>query len=200
MITIIDYGMGNLRSAQKAFEFIGFDAQITGSKNTIAAAEKIVLPGVGAFADAMMQLNSSGISEIIKQKTADGTPFLGICLGMQLLFDKSYEGGEFEGLGLIKGEVKRFNVPKEYKVPHMGWNNLKINKNPLFDGLSGDIYTYFVHSYHAAAAEADAVIATSEYGIEFTAAVCRDNIFATQFHPEKSGDTGLKMLKNFAKL
>ena len=200
MITIIDYGMGNLRSAQKAFEFIGFEAQITDDKNEILKAEKIVLPGVGAFADAMERLNTSGISQIIKQKAAEGTLFLGICLGMQLIFDKSYESGEFEGLGLIKGEIKRFDLPKEYKVPHIGWNQLKIEDNPLFTGLDEDIYTYFVHSYHAVSAENDVVIATSDYGIEFTAAVNKGNIYATQFHPEKSGNTGLKMLKNFANL
>jgi len=200
MITIIDYGMGNLRSAQKAFEFIGYKAQITDDKNVIAAAKKIVLPGVGAFQDAMDRLNSSGIGEVIKQKVAGGTPFLGICLGMQLIFDKSYEGGEFEGLGLIKGEIKRFDIPKKYKVPHMGWNKLNIEANPLFAGLSGDIYTYFVHSFHAVTDDVDAVIATSDYGIRFTAAVNKGNVYATQFHPEKSGDTGLKMLENFAKL
>lgn len=200
MITIIDYGMGNLRSAQKAFEFIGYEAQISDDIDIITASEKIVLPGVGAFSDAMEKLNSSGISEIIKQKTSSGTPFLGICLGMQLVFDKSYEGGEFQGLGLIKGEIKRFDIPKGYKVPHIGWNKLKMKDNPLFKGLCGDIYTYFVHSFHAVTEDNDAVIATCDYGVEFTAAVNKDNIFATQFHPEKSGDSGLKMLENFAKL
>ena len=200
MITIIDYGMGNLRSAQKAFEFIGFDAEITEDKDKIFKAKKIVLPGVGAFADAMERLNESGISEIIKQKTADGTPFLGICLGMQLIFDKSYEGGELQGLGLIKGEIKRFDLPNEYKVPHIGWNKLNMKDNPLFNGISGDVYTYFVHSFHAVTDDTDAVIATSDYGEDFTAAVNKGNIYATQFHPEKSGDTGLKMLENFAKL
>lgn len=200
MITIIDYGMGNLRSAQKAFEFLGFEAQISDHIATINAAEKIVLPGVGAFADAMERLNLSGISEIIKQKVSAGTPFLGICLGMQLIFDKSYEGGEFPGLGLIQGEIKRFDIPKEYKVPHIGWNKLKIKDNPLFDGLNDDAYTYFVHSFYAETNDRDAVIATSDYGIEFTAAVNKGNIYATQFHPEKSGDSGLKILANFAKL
>ena len=200
MITIIDYGMGNLRSAQKAFEFLGFEAEITDNKTAILAAEKIVLPGVGAFADAMSNLNSSGISQVIKQKAADGTPFLGICLGMQLVFDVSYEGGEFEGLGLIKGEIKRFDLPAEYKVPHIGWNKLSTTDNILFSGIDEDIYTYFVHSYHAVTNKNDVVIATSNYGTEFTAAVNKDNIFATQFHPEKSGDKGLKMLRNFAKI
>ena len=200
MITIIDYGMGNLRSAQKAFEFIGYDAIITDNIDEIRKAEKIVLPGVGAFADAMERLNKTGISEIIKQKIAEGTPFLGICLGMQLIFDKSYEGGEFEGLGLIQGEIKRFELPKEYKVPHIGWNKLKMQNNPLFAGLTGEVYTYFVHSFHAVTNDNDAVIAASDYGMEFTAAVCKDNVYATQFHPEKSGNSGLKMLENFAKL
>lgn len=200
MITIIDYGMGNLRSAQKAFEFLGFEAQISDDIATINAAEKIVLPGVGAFADATERLNLSGISEIIKQKVSAGTPFLGICLGMQLIFDKSYEGGEFPGLGLLQGEIKRFDIPKEYKVPHIGWNKLKIKDNPLFDGLNDDAYTYFVHSFYAETNDRDAVIAISDYGIEFTAAVNKGNIYATQFHPEKSGDSGLKILANFAKL
>lgn len=200
MITIIDYGMGNLRSAQKAFEFLGFEAQITDDIAIINTAEKIVLPGVGAFSDAMERLNLSGISEIIKQKVSAGTPFLGICLGMQLIFDKSYEGGEFSGLGLIQGEIKRFDIAKEFKVPHMGWNKLKIKDTPLFNGLDDNTYTYFVHSFYAETNDKEAVIATSDYGIEFTAAVNKGNIFATQFHPEKSRDSGLKMLENFAKL
>jgi len=200
MITIIDYGMGNLRSAQKAFEFLGFEAEITDNKNTILAAEKIVLPGVGAFADAMKNLNSSGISAVIKKKVDDGTPFLGICLGMQLVFDISYEGGEFEGLGLINGEIKRFDIPSEFKVPHIGWNKLNTKDSILFSGIEGDIYTYFVHSYHAVTQKSDVIIATSNYGTEFTAAVNKDNIFATQFHPEKSGSKGLQMLQNFAKI
>ncbi len=200
MITIIDYGMGNLRSAQKAFEFLGFDTCISSSKEEILKANKIVLPGVGAFADAMERLNTTGIGKTIINKANEGTPFLGICLGMQLVFDISYEGGQFEGLGLINGQVKRFDLPKEYKVPHIGWNKLKIMNNPLFKGLSNDIYTYFVHSYHVVAGDQDTVIATSEYGIDFTAAVNKNNIYATQFHPEKSGEAGLKMLENFAKL
>lgn len=200
MITIIDYGMGNLRSAQKAFEFIGYKAEITDRLSDIQKAEKIVLPGVGAFADAMDRLNTSGISKVIKQKVADGTPFLGICLGMQLIFDKSYENGEFEGLGLIPGEVVRFDLPKEYKVPQIGWNKLNIKESGLFNDIKGDIYTYFVHSYYAQPKDANDIIATSNYGIEFTAAVSKNNVYATQYHPEKSGTPGLKMLDNFAKL
>lgn len=199
MITIIDYGMGNLRSAQKAFEFIGYETQITDDIDIISNAKKLVLPGVGAFADAMKRLDTSGISEVIKQKVAEGTPFLGICLGMQLIFDKSYEGGEFHGLGLIQGEIKRFNISNQYKVPHIGWNKLKIESNPLFKDLEDDIYTYFVHSFHAITNDKEAVIATSDYGIEFTAAINKGNVYATQFHPEKSGKPGLKMLENFAK-
>jgi len=200
MITIIDYGMGNLRSAQKAFEFIGFEAEVTDRKSDIEKASKIVLPGVGAFADAMEKLNTSGISKIIKDKVTDGIPFLGICLGMQLVFDVSYENGEFEGLGLIEGEIVKFNLPKEYKVPHIGWNKLKVNNNILFKDISGDIYTYFVHSYYAKPKNRNEVIATSNYGIDFTAAICKSNLYATQYHPEKSGSSGLKMLENFAKL
>ena len=200
MITIIDYGMGNLRSAQKAFEFIGFEAEITDRKSDIEKASKIVLPGVGAFADAMERLNTSGISNVIKDKVMDGIPFLGICLGMQLVFDVSYENGEFEGLGLIEGEIVKFNLPKEYKVPHIGWNKLNVNNNILFKDISGDIYTYFVHSYYAKPKNRNEVIATSNYGIDFTAAICKSNLYATQYHPEKSGSSGLKMLENFAKL
>ncbi|MEX1377103.1 MAG: imidazole glycerol phosphate synthase subunit HisH [Eubacteriales bacterium] len=200
MITIIDYGMGNLRSAQKAFEFMGYEAEITDRIADIQEANKIVLPGVGAFADAMERLNTSGISKVIKEKVADGTPFLGICLGMQLVFDVSYENGEFEGLGLIGGEIVRFDLPKEYKVPQIGWNKLNIKDNILFKDIKGDIYTYFVHSYYANPKNPSDIIATSNYGIEFTAVVNKDNVFATQFHPEKSGDSGLKMLDNFAKL
>ena len=200
MITIIDYGMGNLRSAQKAFEFIGFEAEVTDRKSDIEKASKIVLPGVGAFADAMEKLNTSGISKIIKDKVTDGIPFLGICLGMQLVFDVSYENGEFEGLGLIEGEIVKFNLPKEYKVPHIGWNKLNVNNNILFKDISGDIYTYFVHSYYAKPKNRNEVIATSNYGIDFTAAICKSNLYATQYHPEKSGNSGLKMLENFAKL
>ncbi len=200
MITIIDYGMGNLRSAQKAFEFIGFEAEITDKKADILKADKIVLPGVGAFADAMKRLNGHGISKIIKSKVNDGTPFLGICLGMQLIFDASYENGEFEGLGLIQGKVVKFDLPKEYKVPHIGWNKLNATDNFLFRDIKNEKYTYFVHSYYAVPDDKNTVIATSDYGIEFTAAVNKENVYATQFHPEKSGDTGLKMLKNFAEL
>lgn len=200
MITIIDYGMGNLRSAQKAFEFIGFEAEITDKKADILKADKIVLPGVGAFADAMERLNGHGISKIIKSKVNDGTPFLGICLGMQLIFDASYENGEFEGLGLIQGKVVKFDLPKEYKVPHIGWNKLNATDTVLFRDIKNEKYTYFVHSYYAVPDDKNTVIATSDYGIEFTAAVNKENVYATQFHPEKSGDTGLKMLKNFAEL
>ena len=200
MITIIDYGMGNLRSAQKAFEFIGFDAEITDRKSDILKAEKIVLPGVGAFADAMAKLNSEGLSAIIKSKVTKGTPFLGICLGMQLIFDVSYENGEFEGLGLIPGKVVKFDLPIEYKVPHIGWNKLKTADNVLFNNIDSEMYAYFVHSYYAVPNDKTTIIATSDYGIEFTAAVCSKNVYAAQFHPEKSGDTGLKMLENFAKL
>ena len=200
MITIVDYGMGNLRSVQKAFEFLGFQAKITYNLKSIAKAQKIVFPGVGAFADAMERLKNSGLSKAIKDKANDGTPFLGICLGMQLIFDVSYENGEFEGLGLIPGKVIRFNLPKQYKVPHIGWNKLKTKDNILFNGLTEEIYTYFVHSYYAVPTDENTITAFSDYGVHFTAAVNKNNVFATQFHPEKSGSMGLKMLDNFAKL
>jgi glutamine amidotransferase len=196
MIAIIDYGMGNLRSVQKAFEYLGFDAVVTADRKIIADASHIVLPGVGAFADAIGCLSRSGLGDTVLTEVRKGKPFLGICLGMQLLFERSYENGEYEGLGLVPGEVAPFKV-EGLKVPHMGWNNLVARENPL---ISGAPYVYFVHSYHAAGVPEQYVIAEADYGYRFTAAVRKDHIFGLQFHPEKSGDAGLAMLKNFGEL
>ena len=198
MIAIIDYGMGNLRSVQKAFEYIGQSAKITDKTADLVDASHIVLPGVGAFNDAMSALRASGIVDTLKSEIAKGKPFLGICLGMQMLFDKSYEDGEYEGLGLIRGEVVRFDTT--LKVPHIGWNELQLKKRtPLFDGVD-DMNFYFVHSYHASGCNKEDVETTCVYDYEFVASVNKDNVFGAQFHPEKSGDTGLKLLSNFAKI
>ena len=195
MIAIVDYGMGNLRSVQKAFEYLGYDAAITDQSKALENASHIVLPGVGAFRDAIAALKAKDLDGMIKKEVAEGKPFLGICLGMQMLFDRSSEDGEYEGLGLIGGEVVRFDT--DLKIPHIGWNTLYYNKRTaLFDGID-DNHFYFVHSYHAAKVANEDVETTCVYGYEFVASVNRDNIWGVQFHPEKSGDTGLKVLKNF---
>ncbi len=194
-IAIIDYGMGNLKSVYKAFLSLGLEAQVTSDPKEILRADKVVLPGVGAFKDAMHELRRSGLTDAIYETVEQGKPFLGICLGMQLLFDKSYEYGEVEGLKLLKGEIVKLDVP--LKVPHMGWNTLNFTKKePLFTGLNDDSYVYFVHSYYLETKE-DIISSTTNYGKEIAVSVQKDNIFATQFHPEKSGDIGLRMLKNF---
>ncbi len=198
MIAIIDYGMGNLRSVQKAFEFLGFDARITDNKQYLLDASHIVLPGVGAFADAIDCLKRSGIQQTMLDEIRKGKPFLGICLGMQLLFDRSYENGLYTGLSLVPGKVVLFEV-QGLKVPHMGWNNLVARDNALFDAGNGQ-YVYFVHSYHASNVPDEYIIAEADYGYRFTAAVQKDNVFGLQFHPEKSGDTGLAMLRRFGGL
>jgi glutamine amidotransferase len=198
MIAIIDYGMGNLRSVQKALEYLGFDARITDNKNDLIDASHIILPGVGAFADAIDCLNKSGIRQTMMDEIAKGKPFLGICLGMQLLFDRSYENGEYTGLSLVPGDVVQFEV-KDLKVPHMGWNNLVARHNALFDAGESQ-YVYFVHSYHASGVPDEFIIAEADYGYRFTAAVRKDNVYGLQFHPEKSGDVGLGMLRRFGGL
>ncbi|MGE4215306.1 MAG: imidazole glycerol phosphate synthase subunit HisH [Anaerotignaceae bacterium] len=198
MIAIIDYGMGNLRSVQKAFEFLGFEAVITDDPKVIEEADKVVLPGVGAFCDAIKTIRDKGIDKVIYKIVAQNKPFLGICLGMQMMFDKSYENGEYEGLGLIPGEIVR--LPDTEKIPQIGWNSLDIKmRNPLFEGLGDEPYVYFVHSYYLETT-APVVSATCFYGKEIQVAAQKDNIFALQFHPEKSGDTGLKILENFGRL
>jgi len=198
MIAIVDYGMGNLRSVQKAFEFLGHTAKITDRATDLKDAKRIVLPGVGAFNDAIDALKKSGVEKVMKDEIKKGKPFLGICLGMQMLFDVSYEDGIHQGLGLVSGEVKRFET--SLKVPHIGWNKLNIKKNtPLFEGI--DYFNfYFVHSYHASGCRVEDIETTCDYAYEFTASVNKDNVWGVQFHPEKSGDTGLKLLANFAKI
>ncbi|MGI6777983.1 MAG: imidazole glycerol phosphate synthase subunit HisH [Acetivibrionales bacterium] len=202
MIAIIDYGVGNLRSVEKAFEFIGYEACVSSNKDFILNADAVVLPGVGAFADAMQKLEKSGMLKIVREATISGRPFLGICLGMQMLFEHSQEGGEMvKGLDIFKGSIKQLPGGVGLKVPHMGWNCLDVkNDCILFRGLPGRSYVYFVHSYYLEAGSRDIVSAVSDYGIEFDAAVARENVFGTQFHPEKSGEVGLKILKNWASL
>lgn len=199
MIAIIDYGMGNLRSVQKGFERVGHAAIVTNDPDQIARAEKIVLPGVGAFEDAIAELRRRELVGPILSAIDSGRPFLGICLGLQLLFDASYENGRHEGLGVLRGEVVRFDLPREYSVPHMGWNQLRIDRRApaLADTRDGD-HVYFVHSYYVVPADANVIAAETDYGGPFCAAVWRNNVFATQFHPEKSQAIGLAMLKNFA--
>ena len=201
MIAIIDYQMGNLRSVQKGFEKVGHPATITSDPAVLADADKIVLPGVGAFGDAMAELERRHLVEPIRQAIAAGKPFLGICLGLQLLFDVGYEGGRHEGLGVLPGEVVRFDLPAEYKVPHMGWNQLNIRRPaPVLAGLPEGTHCYFVHSYHVVPRDPGVIATETDYGRPFCSMVWRDNIFATQFHPEKSQADGLKMLSNFATL
>ncbi|MBD3675276.1 MAG: imidazole glycerol phosphate synthase subunit HisH [Planctomycetaceae bacterium] len=201
MITIIDYGMGNLRSVQKACERLGYEARISSRAEEIAAAEKLILPGVGAFRDAISHLKEQEFVEPIKTHIDAGKPLLGICLGLQLLFDRSYEDGEYEGLGIVPGEVVRFPPQPGLKVPHMGWNKLQMKQeSPLMAGIPEEAHFYFVHSYYVVPEQSEAIAATCEHGVEFCAMIQRENLFATQFHPEKSQRVGLKLLDNFGKL
>ena len=211
MIGIIDYGMGNLRSVQKAFEHVGADAQILRTADEVAGVDKLVLPGVGAFADGMTHLRQGGWDEVIRSFVAAGKPMLGICLGMQLLLDSSDEdapldGSPVQGLGVVPGRVVRFQEDQgphqpRLKVPHMGWNQIHWqNDPPLWQGMSTGDHVYFVHSYYCKPADASIVAATTEYGEPFCAALHSDNIWAVQFHPEKSQRVGLKILENFASL
>lgn len=201
MIAIIDYDAGNIKSVEKALQKLGADVVITKDADTILNAEKIILPGVGAFGDAMANLNKYNLVTVIKQVVEKGIPFLGICLGLQLLFDRSDETPGVEGLGILKGEVLRIPDHEELKIPHMGWNSLHLqNDGRLFEGLSEDSYVYFVHSYYLKAEEPEIVKATAEYGVTIHASVEKGNVFACQFHPEKSSDVGLQILKNFVEL
>jgi glutamine amidotransferase len=201
MIAIVDYQMGNLHSVQKAFERIGADARITDQADEIARADKLVLPGVGAFRDAISHLNDRDLVGHIRDYIASGRPFLGICLGLQLLFEKSYEDGEYDGLGVLAGSVVRFDVRRELKVPHMGWNQLLVRrKPPIFEGIADGAYVYFVHSYYVVPRDGTVIATETDYGIHFASTIWKDNVFATQFHPEKSQCVGLALLRNFAGL
>ncbi|MBS0265108.1 MAG: imidazole glycerol phosphate synthase subunit HisH [Planctomycetes bacterium] len=201
MIQIVDYGMGNLRSVQKAFEKLAVDAEICTDPAKIAGCDKLILPGVGAFRDAIAELRQHGFVDAIQQHIAAGKPFLGICLGLQLLFDVSYEDGEWEGLGILPGKVVRFPESPELKVPHMGWNRVAATPGcPLFANIPPESYFYFVHSYYVVPNDSAVVAGRTDYGQTFTSVVQRGNMFATQFHPEKSQKLGLQLLKNFAEL
>lgn len=203
MVAIIDYGVGNLFSLASSFSAIGAEAVVTSDPEVIRRADKIILPGVGAFGDAAEKLASSGLGEVLKEEAAKGKYVLGICLGMQLLFEKSYEYGEHSGLGLIKGEVRAISevIPREYKIPHIGWNALRFGdkKHELFKYLSEGDFVYFVHSFYGAKCE-DSVIAAAEYGALLTAAVASGNVMGCQFHPEKSGSVGLNILRAFLEM
>jgi len=202
MIAIIDYGVGNLFSLKSSLREIGAEAVVTSDEKVIAEADRIILPGVGAFEDAARKLRESGMAEVVKKEAAAGKPMMGICLGMQLLFDVGYEYGVHEGLGLIRGSVRPIAdvIPQDYKIPHIGWNLLKFKgESPLFKYIKEDDYVYFVHSYYAAECD-ESVIAVTEYGAELTAAVASGNVYGCQFHPEKSGEVGMKILKAFVEL
>ena len=201
-VLIVDYGVGNLFSLCSSFDYIGVKAEVTADEEKIRNASRIILPGVGAFADAAEKLRATGLDRVLKEEAAKGKPIMGICLGMQMLFDRSFEYGEHEGLGLIKGDVIAMDgvIPKELKIPHIGWNALHFKgEHPLFKYINDGDCVYFVHSFFASNCE-ESVIADTEYGAPITAAVASGNVMGCQFHPEKSGDVGLKILKAFSEL
>jgi imidazole glycerol-phosphate synthase subunit HisH len=204
VLAILDYGMANLRSVQKAFERHGHAAQIIATPDEVRRADRLVVPGVGAFQDAIALLNRTGLADAIREHARAGKPLLGICLGLQLFMEIGHEDGTHQGLGLIAGQCVRFTVdapPHNLKVPHMGWNALSIARPaPLFKGLPANPYVYFVHSYHAVPTDPSVIAATVDYGGPIVAALWKDNVMATQFHPEKSQELGSLMLKNFAEL
>ena len=208
MITIVDYGMGNLRSVHKAVERVGYDAQVTADPQEVLNASKIILPGVGAFRDCMHNLEELHLLEPVIKSIEAGKPFLGICLGLQLLFEESDEFGIHHGMGVLPGKVTRFaedirdpETDQPYPIPHMGWNTMEIKKEtPLFAGIENNSYFYFVHSYYAQPQDPKDIAATTPYGIKFACAVQHDNIYAVQFHPEKSQEKGLQLLRNFGAL
>ncbi|ADB19068.1 imidazole glycerol phosphate synthase, glutamine amidotransferase subunit [Pirellula staleyi DSM 6068] len=200
-IAIIDYQMGNLRSVQKGFERVGHHAVVTSDPAEIAQASRVVLPGVGAFGDAITELRRRDLVSVIRDIVARGTPMLGICLGLQMLFDVGYEGGEFEGLGILAGKCVRFHLPAEFKVPHMGWNRSHIVRpNALLSDIADNSYFYYVHSYYVVPTDANVIAVQADYGHPFCAMIAKGQLFATQFHPEKSQATGLKLLQNFAEI
>ncbi|MCR4605135.1 MAG: imidazole glycerol phosphate synthase subunit HisH [Eubacterium sp.] len=202
MIAIADYGAGNMASVGKALKFLGENPVVTSDSEEIKKADKVIVPGVGAFEDAMNRMNNLGLTEVLREYAASGRPIFGICLGLQLFFEESEESkNRVEGLGLLPGKLVKFPAKEGYKIPHMGWNSLKIKEgSKLFAGIPDESYVYFVHSYFLQAKNEGDVAATSEYIVPFHAAVESGNIFATQFHPEKSGEVGLKILKNFVEL
>lgn len=201
MLAIIDYDAGNIKSVEKALQFIGEDAVITREQEQILQADGVILPGVGSFGDAMDKLNSYGLVEIIRKCVDRGIPFLGICLGLQLLFESSEESPGVQGLQLLKGKIVRIPSLPGLKVPHIGWNNLELsNQGRLFEGLPENPYVYFVHSFYLQAADESQVTATTEYGVRIHASVEKGNVFGCQFHPEKSSDAGLEILRNFIRV
>lgn len=201
MIAVIDYDAGNIKSVEKALFFLGQEAIVTGDSKEILAADKVILPGVGAFGDAMDTIRSRGLDHVIRQVVENGTPFLGICLGLQLLFERSDEAPGVEGLGILGGEILRIPDQEGMKIPHMGWNSLHLENNGrLFRDIEENAYVYFVHSYYLKAKDESIVKASAEYGIHIHASVEKGNVFACQFHPEKSSDVGLHILKNFVEL
>ena len=200
-ITIVDYGMANLRSVQKAFEQLGHQAIITGDPNAVAEADRLVLPGVGAFQDAIARLRETGLDAAIGDHVRGGRPFLGICLGLQMLFTRSFEDGEHRGLDLFAGDVVRFPHTPGLKVPHMGWNQLRVRSPaPHLADLPPDSAVYFVHSYYVAPEDPTVAAGMTEYGVTFPSVLIQDNVLGTQFHPEKSGDVGLRLYDNFVRL
>ena len=201
MIAIIDYDAGNIKSVEKAVDLLGQESVVTADYEEIFRADKVILPGVGAFGDAMGNLRRTGLDDVIRQVVRKGTPFLGICLGLQLLFERSDEAPGVEGLGILKGEILRIPDKEGLKIPHMGWNSLHLEHGGrLFRGVEEGAYVYFVHSYYLKAAEEEIVKASTEYSVHIHASVEKDNVFACQFHPEKSSDVGLSILKNFVEL
>ncbi len=205
MIAIIDYGMGNIHSVQKALELMGAKAFVANKPQQLKKAEKLVLPGVGAFGDAMEELKKQGLAAAIKEEIKQGKIFLGICLGLQLLFEESRESPKIKGLGILKGRIEKFNLKSGLKVPHMGWNQLKGPANnlggksicPLLKGIPEGAYVYFCHSYYPVPRDEEVSAAVTDYGINFSSVICKDNVFGVQFHPEKSQSVGLEMLKSF---
>ena len=198
-VAIIDYGVGNLRSVEKAFAAMGCEAVISGEESVLRAAERLVLPGVGAFGACMKALSERGFDRLVREKVEEGTPLLGVCVGMQLLFEQSDEFGATRGLGLLRGRVRRFN--DELLVPHVGWNRItQIRENPLFNGVTNGSFFYFVHSYYCEPVDSQVITGETEYGVNYASVVAHKNICGVQFHPEKSQDAGLRLLRNFARL
>lgn len=202
MIAILDYGMGNIHSVQKAIESLGAKTQVTNKPSDIEGADKVVLPGVGAFCDAMAELKKQKLDSALKKHIKNKKVFLGICLGMQILFEASQEADKIKGLGILKGQVKRFENKNNIKIPHMGWNQLKkvTSGCPLLKDVPDNSYVYFCHSYYPDPKDGSVIAATTDYGIDFASVICRENVYGIQFHPEKSQETGLQILKNFITL